>query len=152
MALKFSSVQELPAGKTTLTLRAQPGSLCSVRAIDRSVLLQQAEQELNVDYVRRRSSTDGLVNADDLTVSSRWCSSLMKTTVIIPYGSESEWRQAQHQRCLQFCACVPAQRSPTFFAPIMLNHWEAWVCFSATRQSHLGVMTHKCVPYVPATP
>ncbi|KAM4627145.1 alpha-2-macroglobulin isoform 2-T2 [Polymixia lowei] len=51
VSLKFSSPQELPGEKTLLTLQAQPGSLCSVRAIDQSVLLLQAEQELNVDYV-----------------------------------------------------------------------------------------------------
>ncbi|XP_077422372.1 alpha-2-macroglobulin-like protein 1 isoform X2 [Vanacampus margaritifer] len=51
VSLKFSSLQELPAEKTTLKLQAQPGSLCSVRAIDQSVLLLQAEKELNVGYV-----------------------------------------------------------------------------------------------------
>uniref|UniRef100_A0AAQ5ZY45 Alpha-2-macroglobulin-like 1 n=1 Tax=Amphiprion ocellaris TaxID=80972 RepID=A0AAQ5ZY45_AMPOC len=48
VSLKFSSLQELPAEKTTLSLQAHPGSMCSVRAIDQSVLLLQAEQELNV--------------------------------------------------------------------------------------------------------
>ncbi|XP_071327740.1 alpha-2-macroglobulin isoform X1 [Trachinotus anak] len=51
VSLKFSSVQKLPAEKTTLSLQAQPGSMCSVRAIDQSVLLLQSEQELTVDYV-----------------------------------------------------------------------------------------------------
>ncbi|XP_042270737.1 alpha-2-macroglobulin-like protein 1 isoform X1 [Thunnus maccoyii] len=51
VSLKFSSLQELPAEKTTLKLQAHPGSLCSVRAIDQSVLLLQSEQELTVDYV-----------------------------------------------------------------------------------------------------
>ncbi|KAM9733483.1 alpha-2-macroglobulin isoform 1-T1 [Menidia menidia] len=54
VSLKFSSVQELPAGQTTLNLQAQPSSLCSVRAIDQSVLLLQAEEELTVDYVYRQ--------------------------------------------------------------------------------------------------
>uniref|UniRef100_A0AAQ6A9J0 NTR domain-containing protein n=1 Tax=Amphiprion ocellaris TaxID=80972 RepID=A0AAQ6A9J0_AMPOC len=48
VSLKFSSLQELPAEKTTLSLQAHPGSMCSVRAIDQSVLLLQAEQELNM--------------------------------------------------------------------------------------------------------
>uniref|UniRef100_A0A3P9KCQ4 Alpha-2-macroglobulin-like 1 n=1 Tax=Oryzias latipes TaxID=8090 RepID=A0A3P9KCQ4_ORYLA len=52
VSLKFSAVQELPGAKTTLTLRAQPSSLCSVRAIDQSVLLLKSEEELTVDYVR----------------------------------------------------------------------------------------------------
>ncbi|XP_045929763.1 alpha-2-macroglobulin isoform X2 [Micropterus dolomieu] len=51
VSLKFSSLQELPAEKTTLSLQAHPGSMCSVRAIDQSVLLLQQEQELNIDYV-----------------------------------------------------------------------------------------------------
>uniref|UniRef100_UPI0037E968C3 alpha-2-macroglobulin-like n=1 Tax=Semicossyphus pulcher TaxID=241346 RepID=UPI0037E968C3 len=51
VSLKFSSVKHLPAEKTTLSLKAHPGSLCSVRAIDMSVLLLQQEQELTVDYV-----------------------------------------------------------------------------------------------------
>ncbi|XP_058490209.1 alpha-2-macroglobulin [Solea solea] len=51
VSLKFSSVQSLPAEKTTLSLQAQPGSMCSVRAIDQSVLLLQPEQELSAKYV-----------------------------------------------------------------------------------------------------
>ncbi|XP_077467102.1 alpha-2-macroglobulin-like protein 1 [Stigmatopora argus] len=51
VSLKFSNLQELPAAKTTLKLQAQPGSLCSVRAIDQSILLLQSERELTVDYV-----------------------------------------------------------------------------------------------------
>ncbi|XP_010738618.1 alpha-2-macroglobulin isoform X2 [Larimichthys crocea] len=51
VSLKFSSLQELPAEKTTLNLQAHPGSMCSVRAIDQSVLLLQSEQELTIDYV-----------------------------------------------------------------------------------------------------
>uniref|UniRef100_A0A3B3I4M4 Alpha-2-macroglobulin-like 1 n=1 Tax=Oryzias latipes TaxID=8090 RepID=A0A3B3I4M4_ORYLA len=51
VSLKFSAVQELPGAKTTMTLRAHPSSLCSVRAIDQSVLLLKSEEELTVDYV-----------------------------------------------------------------------------------------------------
>ncbi|XP_029026578.1 alpha-2-macroglobulin isoform X2 [Betta splendens] len=51
VSLKFSSLQSLPAEKTTLSLQAHPGSLCSVRAIDQSVLLLKSEQELSVNYV-----------------------------------------------------------------------------------------------------
>ncbi|KAL6104971.1 a2ml1 [Pungitius sinensis] len=54
VSLKFSSLQELPAGRTTLGLQAHPGSLCSVRAVDLSVLLLQREQELTVDSVYSR--------------------------------------------------------------------------------------------------
>nr|XP_020476381.1 alpha-2-macroglobulin-like [Monopterus albus] len=51
VSLQFSSLQELPAEETTLRLQAHPGSVCSVRAIDQSVLLLKPEQELTVDYV-----------------------------------------------------------------------------------------------------
>lgn len=51
VALKFSSLEQLPAERTSLNLQAHPGSLCSVRAIDQSVLLLQAEQELTASYV-----------------------------------------------------------------------------------------------------
>ncbi|XP_068441650.1 alpha-2-macroglobulin isoform X2 [Clinocottus analis] len=49
--LRFSSLQELPASRTRLSLQAQPGSLCSVRAVDQSVLLLQPEKELSVDHL-----------------------------------------------------------------------------------------------------
>lgn len=52
VSLKFPSPQELPAARTRLTLRARPGSLCSVRAVDQSVLLLQPEEELSVSSVR----------------------------------------------------------------------------------------------------
>ncbi|XP_034557118.1 alpha-2-macroglobulin-like protein 1 [Notolabrus celidotus] len=51
VSLKFPFPQQLPAEKTTLRLQAEPGSLCSVRAIDLSVLLLEDEQDLTVDYV-----------------------------------------------------------------------------------------------------
>ncbi|KAM9853538.1 alpha-2-macroglobulin-like protein 1 [Aulostomus maculatus] len=51
VSLRFSSLQELPAEKTTLKLQAHPGSMCSIRAIDQSVLLLQAEQELTVKSI-----------------------------------------------------------------------------------------------------
>ncbi|XP_041731964.2 alpha-2-macroglobulin-like isoform X2 [Coregonus clupeaformis] len=51
VSLKFSSLQELPGEKTSLSLQAHPGSLCSLRAIDQSVLLLQPEKELSLDSV-----------------------------------------------------------------------------------------------------
>uniref|UniRef100_A0A673C539 Alpha-2-macroglobulin domain-containing protein n=1 Tax=Sphaeramia orbicularis TaxID=375764 RepID=A0A673C539_9TELE len=51
VSLRFSSLQHLPAEKTTLSLQAHPGSMCSIRAIDQSVLLLQSEQEITVDYL-----------------------------------------------------------------------------------------------------
>lgn len=61
VSLRFSSLQELPAGKTTLSVKARPGSLCSVRAIDQSVLLLRAEEDLSVNSVRSSSLAMRLV-------------------------------------------------------------------------------------------
>ncbi len=51
VSLKFSSPTALPGEKTSLKLKASPGSLCSVRAIDQSVLLLRPEAEFNADSV-----------------------------------------------------------------------------------------------------
>ncbi|XP_048838019.1 alpha-2-macroglobulin isoform X2 [Brienomyrus brachyistius] len=51
VSLKFPSVQELPGEETLLELTAHPGSLCSLRAIDQSILLMAPEQELTVDWM-----------------------------------------------------------------------------------------------------
>ncbi|XP_062335112.1 alpha-2-macroglobulin-like protein 1 [Osmerus eperlanus] len=53
VSLQFASPQELPGEGTSLRLTAHPGSLCSVRAIDQSVLLLQPEEELSVKSVYR---------------------------------------------------------------------------------------------------
>uniref|UniRef100_W5KD25 Alpha-2-macroglobulin-like 1 n=1 Tax=Astyanax mexicanus TaxID=7994 RepID=W5KD25_ASTMX len=50
VSLIFPSPTELPGGQTSLILKAQPGSLCSVKAIDRSLLLLKPEKELDIDY------------------------------------------------------------------------------------------------------
>lgn len=52
VSLKFSSSSEVPGSQVTLTLGAAPGSLCSVRAIDESLLLLQPQNELNIEAVR----------------------------------------------------------------------------------------------------
>ncbi|XP_060786640.1 alpha-2-macroglobulin-like protein 1 [Neoarius graeffei] len=49
--LNFSHSSELPGGQISLMLRAAPGSLCSVRAIDESLLLLQPEKEFNIESV-----------------------------------------------------------------------------------------------------
>uniref|UniRef100_A0A8B9L5Q4 Alpha-2-macroglobulin domain-containing protein n=1 Tax=Astyanax mexicanus TaxID=7994 RepID=A0A8B9L5Q4_ASTMX len=45
VSLIFPSPTELPGGQTSLILKAQPGSLCSVKAIDRSLLLLKPEKD-----------------------------------------------------------------------------------------------------------
>ncbi|XP_023648198.2 alpha-2-macroglobulin isoform X2 [Paramormyrops kingsleyae] len=51
VSLKFPSLQQLPGEETSLELTAHPGSLCSLRAIDQSMLLMAPEQELTVDWM-----------------------------------------------------------------------------------------------------
>ncbi|KAM6959236.1 alpha-2-macroglobulin-like protein 1 [Aplochiton taeniatus] len=51
VSLRFSADQALPGDNTTVSLQAHPGSLCSLRAIDQSVLLLKKEQELTVQSV-----------------------------------------------------------------------------------------------------
>ncbi|MCI4381320.1 hypothetical protein PGIGA_G00250130 [Pangasianodon gigas] len=51
VSLSFSHSSELPGGQVSLMLSATPGSLCSVRAIDQSLLLLQPENELNTESV-----------------------------------------------------------------------------------------------------
>uniref|UniRef100_A0A8C5B239 Alpha-2-macroglobulin-like protein 1 n=1 Tax=Gadus morhua TaxID=8049 RepID=A0A8C5B239_GADMO len=46
--LEFSADRELPGGEASFRLESQPGSLCSVRAVDQSILLLQPDQELSV--------------------------------------------------------------------------------------------------------
>ncbi|NXQ30447.1 A2ML1 protein, partial [Alaudala cheleensis] len=50
VALEFSHKEEVPGSKVRLNLKAAPGSLCSVRAVDKSVLLK-TNQTLTADSV-----------------------------------------------------------------------------------------------------
>lgn len=52
VSLTFTSLKELPGAQTSLVLKAKPGSLCSVQAIDQSVLLLKPEKKLSVESVR----------------------------------------------------------------------------------------------------
>ncbi|KAK0131165.1 Alpha-1-macroglobulin [Merluccius polli] len=49
--LEFSADRELPGGKTSFSLEGHPGSLCSIRAVDQSILLLQPDRELSAAYV-----------------------------------------------------------------------------------------------------
>nr|XP_025037134.1 alpha-2-macroglobulin-like [Pelodiscus sinensis] len=49
--LHFSPVEGLPASDAHLQVRASPGSLCAVRAVDKSVLLMKPEAELSPSSV-----------------------------------------------------------------------------------------------------
>ncbi|NXI17947.1 A2ML1 protein, partial [Irena cyanogastra] len=49
--MAFSEARALPGAELSLQLGAAPGSLCAVRAVDRSVLLLKPEAELNAEAV-----------------------------------------------------------------------------------------------------
>ncbi|XP_047655766.1 alpha-2-macroglobulin-like protein 1 [Tachysurus fulvidraco] len=51
VSLEFSPSTELPGDQASLMLKAAPGSLCSVKAIDKSLLLLQPEKELSIQSV-----------------------------------------------------------------------------------------------------
>ncbi|XP_066566805.1 alpha-2-macroglobulin-like isoform X1 [Amia ocellicauda] len=51
VSLKFSSPEALPGGQSAVTLSSQPGSLCSLKAIDQSVLLLDRKNELTIDSI-----------------------------------------------------------------------------------------------------
>ncbi|NXQ09809.1 A2ML1 protein, partial [Peucedramus taeniatus] len=53
--LGFSDAVALPGSTVRLHLQAAPGSLCSIRAVDKSVLLLRPEAELSRDSVRMMS-------------------------------------------------------------------------------------------------
>ena len=55
VSIGFSPSQQLPGADVDLQLRAAPGSLCAVRAVDESVLLLRPESELS------NSSVSGLL-------------------------------------------------------------------------------------------
>uniref|UniRef100_A0A8C1MBU9 Uncharacterized protein n=1 Tax=Cyprinus carpio TaxID=7962 RepID=A0A8C1MBU9_CYPCA len=59
VSLKFSSPTALPGERTSLNLKASPGSLCSVRAIDQSVLLLRPEAELDAASVYKTHVVSG---------------------------------------------------------------------------------------------
>ena len=49
--MAFSEDRALPGSALRLELEAAPGSLCAIRAVDRSVLLLKPEAELNTEAV-----------------------------------------------------------------------------------------------------
>ncbi|XP_066120212.1 ovostatin homolog 2-like [Saccopteryx bilineata] len=51
VSIKFSKEEGLPGSRTSLYLQAAPNSLCALRAVDKSVLLLKAEQELSAESV-----------------------------------------------------------------------------------------------------
>ncbi|NXC85065.1 A2ML1 protein, partial [Cercotrichas coryphoeus] len=63
--LEFSHKEEVPGSKVRLNLKAAPGSLCSVRAVDKSVLLQK-NQTLTADSVNSFNVPFSLLFINDL--------------------------------------------------------------------------------------
>ncbi|XP_066567828.1 alpha-2-macroglobulin isoform X1 [Amia ocellicauda] len=51
VSLKFSSPEALPGGQSAILLSSQPGSLCSLKAIDQSVLLLDRKRALTTDSI-----------------------------------------------------------------------------------------------------
>uniref|UniRef100_A0A8D3E523 Si:ch211-212c13.8 n=1 Tax=Scophthalmus maximus TaxID=52904 RepID=A0A8D3E523_SCOMX len=52
VSLEFSPSSPVPGDETTMQLKAQPGSLCGVSAVDQSVLIKSPGKSLNANQVR----------------------------------------------------------------------------------------------------
>ncbi|NXL78374.1 A2ML1 protein, partial [Leptocoma aspasia] len=66
VALEFSHKEEVPGSKVRLNLEAAPGSLCSVRAVDKSILLKTMTQTLTADSVNSFNIPCSLLFVNDL--------------------------------------------------------------------------------------
>uniref|UniRef100_A0A672L3U8 Alpha-2-macroglobulin-like protein 1 n=1 Tax=Sinocyclocheilus grahami TaxID=75366 RepID=A0A672L3U8_SINGR len=103
--LKFSSPTALPGERTSLNLKASPGSLCSVRAIDQSVLLLRPEAELDAAFVC-------------YTITSHQESCLKKMAELLTWISEGNTDAQKGAACSQeiYFLCVrvdsPGVRNP----------------------------------------
>ncbi|KAL1260697.1 hypothetical protein QQF64_008524 [Cirrhinus molitorella] len=51
VSLQFSPAKAVPGEKNTLQLSAQPGSLCGLSAVDKSVLIMESEKRLDTDKI-----------------------------------------------------------------------------------------------------
>nr|XP_025040752.1 alpha-2-macroglobulin-like [Pelodiscus sinensis] len=97
--LAFSQDRALPGSELQLQVQAAPGSLCAVRAVDRSVLLVKPEAELSVDTVynllpdfRQEDSYQGH--------KSCYCrySNIFQSLITTFYNVPSKVWQSQRQR------------------------------------------------------
>ncbi|NXS87567.1 A2ML1 protein, partial [Erpornis zantholeuca] len=79
--MEFSEARALPGAELRLQLGAAPGSLCAVRAVDRSVLLLKPEAELNAEAVYKALPEFGypLSIQDEPSCRSYWMRSKMET-------------------------------------------------------------------------
>ncbi|NWT13337.1 A2ML1 protein, partial [Vireo altiloquus] len=79
--MAFSEARALPGAELKLQLGAAPGSLCAVRAVDRSVLLLKPEAELNAEAVYKALPEFGYPHSiqDEPTCGFYWRNSKMET-------------------------------------------------------------------------
>ncbi|NWV91215.1 A2ML1 protein, partial [Machaerirhynchus nigripectus] len=79
--MAFSEARALPGAALRLQLGAAPGSLCAVRAVDRSVLLLKPEAELNAEAVYKALPEFGYPHSiqDEPPCGFYWRNSKMET-------------------------------------------------------------------------
>ncbi|XP_066193041.1 alpha-2-macroglobulin-like protein 1 [Sylvia atricapilla] len=79
--MAFSEARALPGAALRLQLGAAPGSLCAVRAVDRSVLLLKPEAELNAEAVYKALPEFNYPQSiqDEPSCSFSWWDSKMET-------------------------------------------------------------------------
>ncbi|XP_041662735.1 alpha-2-macroglobulin-like protein 1 [Cheilinus undulatus] len=94
VSLQFSHLQHYPGENTTLSVRAEPGSLCSIRAIDLSVLLLQQGPELTAadmyDQLPWKKLMGYDYRAEDLEFSSCQPMGSKSTSVIRPWPQKND--------------------------------------------------------------
>lgn len=94
VSLGFSPSQQLPGADVELQLRATPGSLCAVRAVDKSVSLLRPERELSNNSIYRMFSfwyghyPHQVAEYDECPMSGFWNSPQTLSVMWRPWFSE----------------------------------------------------------------
>ncbi|XP_053751531.1 alpha-2-macroglobulin-like protein 1 isoform X2 [Panthera pardus] len=95
VSLGFSPSQQLPGADVELQLQAAPGSLCAVRAVDKSVSLLRPERELSNNSIYRMFSfwyghyPHQVAEYDECPMSGFWNSPQTLSVMWRPWFSES---------------------------------------------------------------
>ncbi|KAI1230189.1 hypothetical protein IHE44_0010152 [Lamprotornis superbus] len=137
--MAFSEARALPGAALRLQLEAAPGSLCAVRAVDRSVLLLKPEAELNAEAIYKalpefnypysiqdrpppcyfywqdaRMETYKLFQVKPLPAWASWVFSIQEPPMLLPSAGEATLVAKD----------FPFLPSPGFFSTCFLKLWD----------------------------
>ncbi|XP_067167896.1 alpha-2-macroglobulin-like protein 1, partial [Apteryx mantelli] len=99
--LVFSEMKALPGSELRLEMQAAPGSLCAVRAVDRSVLLLKPEAELSTDTVYKvvpRFEYPGRIQDPPYCPNSYWNFLPEPIAPFIPFSTRRKQKRFPHRR------------------------------------------------------